>query len=80
MRPTRWGEACLARSSSSQRNEAERYDQLYGASQDIVWISNEALGGFTINGRGFSATSPIVANLGDAIVIRFMSEGTMMHL
>ncbi len=60
-------------------DEAERYDQKYGASQDIIWISNDALGGFTINGRGFPATAPIVANLGDTIVIRFMNEGNMMH-
>ena len=43
------------------RTPAERYDRLYGASQDIVWISNDTLGGFTINGRGFPATAPIVA-------------------
>ena len=48
-------------------------------SQDIVWISNDSLGGFTINGRGFPATAPIVANLGDRILIRFMNEGVMMH-
>ena len=58
---------------------AERYDQKYGATQDIIWISNDALGGFTINGRGFPATSPIVADLGETIVIRFMNEGNMMH-
>ena len=58
---------------------AERYDRLYGASQDIVWISNDTLGGFTINGRGFPATAPIVAKLGDKIVIRFMNEGQMTH-
>ena len=58
---------------------AKRYDQLYGASQDIVWISNDTLGGFTINGRGFPATAPIVAKLGDKIVIRFMNEGQMTH-
>jgi FtsP/CotA-like multicopper oxidase with cupredoxin domain len=58
---------------------AQRYDELYGATQDIIWISNDALGGFTINGRGFPATSPIVATLGDTIVIRFMNEGNMMH-
>jgi manganese oxidase len=57
----------------------KRYDRLYGASQDIVWISNDALGGFTINGRGFPATAPIVARLGETIVIRFMNEGVMMH-
>jgi FtsP/CotA-like multicopper oxidase with cupredoxin domain len=61
------------------RSQAERYDRLYGASQDIVWISNDTLGGFTINGRGFPATAPIVAQLGDTIVIRFMNEGIMMH-
>ena len=58
---------------------AERYDELYGATQDIVWISNDTLGGFTINGRGFPATAPIVAKLGDKIVIRFMNEGQMTH-
>ena len=47
--------------------------------QDIVWISNDSLGGFTINGRGFPATAPLVANLGDKILVRFMNEGVMMH-
>ncbi len=61
------------------RIAAQRYDRLYGASQDIIWISNDTLGGFTINGRGFPATAPIVAQLGDTIVIRFMNEGIMMH-
>jgi FtsP/CotA-like multicopper oxidase with cupredoxin domain len=61
------------------RDPAQRYDRLYGASQDIVWISNDAVGGFTINGRGFPATAPIVANQGDTIAIRFMNEGNMMH-
>ena len=37
------------------------------------------LGGFTINGRGFPATAPIVATLGETIVIRFMNEGIMTH-
>ena len=61
------------------KDPALRYDQRYGATQDIVWISNDALGGFTINGRGFPATSPIVAKLGETIVIRFMNEGNMTH-
>jgi FtsP/CotA-like multicopper oxidase with cupredoxin domain len=61
------------------KDEGKRYDKLYGVTQDIVWISNDALGGFTINGRGFPATSPIVAKLGETIVIRFMNEGNMMH-
>jgi len=61
------------------RDPADRYDRKYGASQDIVWISNDSLGGFTINGRGFPATAPIVANLGEKILVRFMNEGVMMH-
>ncbi|HUG29641.1 MAG TPA: multicopper oxidase domain-containing protein [Candidatus Limnocylindria bacterium] len=61
------------------RNAADRVEQRYGVSQDIVWISNDSLGGFTINGRGFPATAPIVTNLGDTILIRFMNEGAMMH-
>jgi FtsP/CotA-like multicopper oxidase with cupredoxin domain len=61
------------------KDASQRYDQRYGATQDIVWISNDTLGGFTINGRGFPATEPIVAQLGDTIVIRFMNEGQMTH-
>jgi FtsP/CotA-like multicopper oxidase with cupredoxin domain len=61
------------------RDEAQRPANLYGVSQDIVWISNDTLGGFTINGRGFPATYPIVAQLGDKIMVRFMNEGLMMH-
>ena len=61
------------------KDPAERADRKYGVTQDIVWISNDSLGGFTINGRGFPATAPIVANLGDKILIRFMNEGSMMH-
>jgi FtsP/CotA-like multicopper oxidase with cupredoxin domain len=61
------------------RDPAKRPDRQYGVTQDIVWISNDVLGGFTINGRGFPATSPIVARLGEKILIRFMNEGVMMH-
>ena len=61
------------------RDPADRPDALYGTTQDIVWISNDTLGGFTINGRGFPATYPIVAQLGEKILVRFMNEGLMMH-
>jgi manganese oxidase len=61
------------------KDPAQRVERKYGVSQDIVWISNDSLGGFTINGRGFPATAPIVANLGEKILIRFMNEGVMMH-
>jgi FtsP/CotA-like multicopper oxidase with cupredoxin domain len=61
------------------KDPAQRVARKYGVSQDIVWISNDSLGGFTINGRGFPATAPLVANLGDKILVRFMNEGVMMH-
>ncbi len=61
------------------KDPADRYDRRFGASQDIVWISNDSLGGFTINGRGFPATQPILAKVGETIAIRFMNEGTMTH-
>jgi FtsP/CotA-like multicopper oxidase with cupredoxin domain len=61
------------------QDASQRYDRRYGATQDIVWISNDAFGGFTINGRQFPATAPIVANRDETIVIRFMNEGVMMH-
>ena len=61
------------------KNPADRYERKYGVTQDIVWISNDSLGGFTINGRGFPATSPIVAKVGEKIAIRFMNEGSMTH-
>jgi FtsP/CotA-like multicopper oxidase with cupredoxin domain len=51
----------------------------YQVDQDIVWISNDALGGFTINGKGFPATVPIIAQQGQKVLVRFMNEGLMMH-
>jgi FtsP/CotA-like multicopper oxidase with cupredoxin domain len=53
--------------------------QAQGVSQEVVFIHNDALGGFTINGHGFPATAPIVAKKGERILIRYMNEGTMMH-
>ena len=55
------------------RDNAVRYDREY------VWISNDVLGGFTINGHGFPATVPIVAAAGETVLVRFMNEGIMMH-
>jgi FtsP/CotA-like multicopper oxidase with cupredoxin domain len=51
----------------------------YQVDQEVIWISNDSLGGFTINGKGFPATKPIVAPLGSKVLIRFMNEGVMMH-
>lgn len=46
---------------------------------DYVFILNDGLNGFTINGKGFPATEPIVAKLGQTARIRFMNEGMMIH-
>ena len=73
------GRGLLAAFIVEPRDPAKRPENLYGVTQDIIWISNDTLGGFTINGRGFPATYPIVAQKGEKLLIRFMNEGLMMH-
>ena len=55
------------------KDDPVRYDREY------VWISNDSLGGFTINGHGFPATVPVLAAVGETVRVRFMNEGIMMH-
>lgn len=40
---------------------------------------NDTFLGFTLNGRSFPYTQPIIAKLGDRIRIRFYNEGLMIH-
>lgn len=47
--------------------------------REYVWISNDTLGGFTINGHGFPAVVPVLAAVGEKVLIRYMNEGIMMH-
>jgi uncharacterized cupredoxin-like copper-binding protein len=47
--------------------------------QDIAMILNDGPLGFTINGKGFPATEPIVAKQGEMIRIRYMNEGLQIH-
>jgi FtsP/CotA-like multicopper oxidase with cupredoxin domain/plastocyanin len=47
--------------------------------QDVAMILNDGPLGFTINGKGFPATEPIVAKQGDKIRIRYMNEGLQIH-
>jgi FtsP/CotA-like multicopper oxidase with cupredoxin domain len=47
--------------------------------KDELFILNDALGGLTINGKGFPATFPYTAKLGQRIRFRFMNEGGMIH-
>jgi FtsP/CotA-like multicopper oxidase with cupredoxin domain len=49
------------------------------ADVDIPMILNDGPLGFTINGKGFPATQPIVAHKGDKIRIRYMNEGLQIH-
>ncbi len=47
--------------------------------REYIWVSNDTLGGFTINGHGFPAVVPVLAAQGETVRIRFMNEGIMMH-
>jgi FtsP/CotA-like multicopper oxidase with cupredoxin domain len=57
------------------------YEKRYGYAYDreYIWISNDTLGGFTINGHGFPAVIPVVAAVGETVLVRYMNEGIMMH-
>ncbi|MEO7296711.1 MAG: multicopper oxidase domain-containing protein [Candidatus Limnocylindria bacterium] len=46
---------------------------------DYTMILNDGPLGFTINGKGFPATEPIVAQQGQQIRIRYMNEGLQIH-
>ena len=54
------------------RDEPE-YDKEY------VYILNDTILGFTVNGRSFPYTQPLTAKVGERIRIRFMNEGIMIH-
>ena len=47
--------------------------------RDYLYILNDDLGGFTINGKGFPATAAYTAKMGERIRFRFMNEGQMVH-
>lgn len=49
------------------------------ADVDYVMILNDSLQGYTLNGKGFPATEPVVAKRGQKVRIRFMNEGMMIH-
>jgi FtsP/CotA-like multicopper oxidase with cupredoxin domain len=46
---------------------------------DYLMILNDGAHGYTLNGKGFPATEPLTAKLGEKIRIRFMNEGMMIH-
>jgi len=47
--------------------------------KDELVILNDQLGGITVNGKGFPATAPYTAKLGQRVRFRFMNEGQMTH-
>ena len=47
--------------------------------QDYVLIANDGPLGYTLNGKDFPATEPILAKQGDLIRIRYMNEGLQIH-
>lgn len=47
--------------------------------KDELFIFNDMLGGLTINGKGFPATLPYTAKVGQRIRFRFMNEGVQSH-
>jgi FtsP/CotA-like multicopper oxidase with cupredoxin domain len=49
------------------------------ADVDHVMVLNDGIHGYTLNGKGFPATEPIVAKLGQRVRVRFMNEGMMIH-
>jgi FtsP/CotA-like multicopper oxidase with cupredoxin domain len=59
--------------------EPKRPIPSHRADVDYVMILNDGPHGYTLNGKGFPATEPIAAKLGQTIRIRFMNEGMMIH-
>jgi FtsP/CotA-like multicopper oxidase with cupredoxin domain len=46
---------------------------------DHTMILNDGFHGYTLNGKSFPATEPIVCRLGQTVRIRYMNEGMMIH-
>ena len=46
---------------------------------DEIMVLNDGPLGYTINGKGFPATQPIVAKQGEQIRVRYMNEGIQIH-
>jgi manganese oxidase len=47
--------------------------------KEYTMILNDGPLGFTLNGKGFPATEPVTAKLGEKILVRYMNEGLMDH-
>ncbi len=47
--------------------------------EHIMVLNEGPIAGFSLNGKGFPATEPIVAKKGQKVLIRYMNEGAMIH-
>jgi len=47
--------------------------------RDYLFILNDGLGGFTVNGKGFPATPAYTAHRGERVRFRFFNYGAMAH-
>ena len=59
--------------------EPRRPRRIERADIDYVMILNDGIHGYTLNGKSFPATEPIVCKLGQTVRIRYMNEGMMIH-
>jgi FtsP/CotA-like multicopper oxidase with cupredoxin domain len=59
----------------------ERKDKTKDPAYDSEYtlILNDGPLGFTLNGKSFPATQPIIAKLGEKVRIRYMNEGLLIH-
>jgi FtsP/CotA-like multicopper oxidase with cupredoxin domain len=55
-------------------SQEPKYDVEY-----LMILNDGPLGGFTLNGKGFPATRPLTAKVGQRVLIRYMNEGSMIH-
>lgn len=53
---------------------ARPYDHEY-----ICVLNDGPIGGYSINGKSFPSTQPVVVNKGDRLLVRYMNEGLMIH-
>jgi FtsP/CotA-like multicopper oxidase with cupredoxin domain len=59
--------------------EPKRPLPAHKADVDYVMVLNDGAHGYTLNGKGFPATEPVVCALGQTVRLRFMNEGMMIH-
>ena len=74
MRPTRWGRGLLGAFIIDPKAATVKYDREYISDQNDTGGT-----GFTINGHGFPAVVPVLAAVGETVLVRYMNEGIMMH-